>query len=65
MTTQVAMHPNYGAALVRIHGRPYHWDGGLCCYRVGYGPYSTSTTIGEWETATDRQAARILRQIRN
>ena len=65
MTSQVAIHPHYGAALVRIHGRPYHWDGELYCYRRGYGPYSTTSTIGEWKPATNRQAADVLREIRS
>lgn len=61
---QVLLHPNLGESVIKVEGASYHWDGALCRYRGGFGPFATSTKIGEWKPAPQNQARRILREIR-
>lgn len=52
---EIRVHPNYGTSMVLVDDQPYHWDGDLCCYRDGYGPYSTMSKIGDWRRATSKE----------
>ena len=61
----VVIHPQYGERVVRVAGRPYHWDGAVSQYRPGYGSYATTTMIGDWRPVSAADAARIRREVRS
>ena len=43
-----------GAVRLYEDGRVEHWDGPLCCWRPGWGPYGTRSALGEDDRTLER-----------
>ena len=50
---EVKRHPNCRQVIL-IDGAAWHWDGGVSCWRDGFGAFDGMTMIGDWVSARTR-----------